>query len=90
MKKLDNNGSVIPVLMYLIGLMVFGFVYWLLGGILSIFRGMNIEDTTTYQAGPLLWYIFYGIVVVYLLLGGIWLIRTYNEKQQQGDMGGFQ
>jgi cytochrome b subunit of formate dehydrogenase len=89
MKKLNNDGSVIPVLMYLIGLIVFGFIYWLLGGILDVFRVMNIEDSTTYTVGPFLWYIFAGLVVVYLLVGGIWLIRTYNEKEQQMG-GGFQ
>jgi hypothetical protein len=79
--------SFIPVLMYFTGLAVFGFSYWLLDGILSIFRGTNIANTTTYHSYPLLLMLWAGIVVVYLIFGGIWLVRKYNEIEQMG--GGF-
>lgn len=86
LRKLTGNtdASFIPVAMYLIGLIVFGFLTWLLDGILVIFREMNIADTTTYGAYDFLWMAWYGVVVIYLIFGGIWLVRTYNEREYQG------
>ncbi len=78
--------SFIPVVYYLTGLAVFGFLTWLLDGIAVIFRDMNIADTTTYGSYDILWYIWYGIVVVYLIFGGLWLVRKYNEREMQGGM----
>ena len=78
--------SFIPVVMYLVGLMVFGFLYWLLDGLLNIFNGLGIADTTTYNVLPTLMYFWYGIVVLYLIFGGIWVVRKYNEKEYSGGM----
>jgi len=86
MRKLidDTNASFIPVVLYILGLFIFGFVSWLLDGILAIFRAMNLANTTDFGAYDILIYIWYGVVVIYLIFGGIWLIRSYNEQQQQG------
>jgi len=86
MRKLsdDNTGSVIPVLMYLTGLVVFGFAYWICDGLVQIFKDTNLADTTTYTSFPLLLMVWTGIIVVYLIFGGIWVIRKYNEITQQG------
>lgn len=79
--------SFVPVVIYLAGLAVFGFFYWLMDNIINVFRGMGIADTTTYpNVLPTMMYIWYGITVLYLLLGGIWLIRTYNEKRNMRGM----
>jgi hypothetical protein len=51
-----------------------------------MFRAMNLANTTDFGAYDILIYLWYGIVVVYLIFGGIWLIRTYNEQQYQQGM----
>jgi len=66
--------------MYFIGLAVFGFIYWLLDGILDIFIATNVADTTTFNCYDILLYVWAGIVVVYLLFGGIWLIRSFQKQ----------
>ena len=74
--------SFLPVMMYLTGLAVFGFIYWLLDGIEKIFVGLGIATTgNTYD---LLLYFWLGIIIVYVLFGGIWLIRSYNERDNIG------
>ena len=78
--------SFIPAMMYIIGLVAFGIFYWLLDGILDILIATNIADTTTYGVYPLLLYFWSGLVICYLIFGGIWVVRTYNEKER---MGGF-
>jgi hypothetical protein len=76
--------SFIPVMMYLTGLAVFGFIYWLLDGIEKIFVGTGLAVAgDTYD---ILLYLWLGIIVVYVLFGGIWLIRSYNESVNMGRM----
>lgn len=71
--------SFIPVFEYLIGIGVFGFAYWLLNGILDTLIGTNISETgTTYT---ILFYIWAGAIIVYLIFGGWWMIRRYDESQ---------
>ena len=76
--------SFIPVMMYLTGLAVFGIMYWLMDGILDIFTAMNIADTTTFTPYPFLLYLWSGIIIAYVVFGGIWLIRKYNEREYYG------
>lgn len=88
MRKLleNDDASFIPVVLYLLGLTVFGFITWMLDGILAIFVSLNLANTTSLGAYDILRFIWYGIVVIYLIFGGIWLIRTYNEYQYQQGM----
>ena len=72
--------------MYFIGLVVFGFIYWLLDGMMDIFVATNVADTTTFTVYPLLMYVWAGIVVVYLVVGGIWLIRSFQKQTYEGGM----
>lgn len=65
--------------MYLVGLAVFGFIYWLLDGIVKIMIGTNVADTTTFTSYDLIVYVWAGIVVVYLVFGGIWLVRSFQK-----------
>ena len=67
------------VILYFIGLTVFGFLYWLLGGITDAFIALNIHNTTDFTSYELLLYIWSGIVIVYLIFGGIWLIRSFQK-----------
>ena len=71
--------SFIPVFTYTIGIAVFGFVYWLLDGIMDSFRATGIHETGTIF--DLLLYLWAGILIVYLVFGGWWVIRKYNEEE---------
>lgn len=71
--------SFIPVFEYLLGIGVFGFTYWLLNGILD-----TIVDTGIHESGTifdLLFYVWVGVLLVYLIFGGWWMIRRYDESQ---------
>jgi hypothetical protein len=72
-------GNFSNVVMYLVGLAVFGFIYWLLDGIVKIMIGTNVADTTTFTSYDLIVYVWAGIVVVYLVFGGIWLVRSFQK-----------
>jgi len=71
--------SFIPVLQYLTGLGVVGFTMWVLNGIMDEFTALNIHVTASvYTLMDFLWA---GVILIYLLFGGIWLIRKYNEEE---------
>jgi succinate dehydrogenase/fumarate reductase cytochrome b subunit len=74
------------VILYFIGIVVFGFLYWLLNGIVTIFRDMNIANTTDFTPYDLLLYIWAGIVIVYLVFGGIWMVRSFQRQNMYGGM----
>ena len=71
--------SFIPVLEYLAGLPVFGFFYWLMDNILTEIAGVGVHQTGNVY--DLLFYLWVGILFIYLIFGGWWLIRKYNEKE---------
>ena len=74
--------SFIPVLSYILGLGVFGFMYWLLDGILNIFIDVGIHETgTVYTLMILVWG---GVLFVYIIFRGLWLLKTYNENENVG------
>ena len=78
--------SFIPVAMYAGGLAVFGFSYYLLDNILTELKNIGVHETGT--VWDFLIYIWAGIVIVYVVFGGWWVVRKYNEANyQQG--GGF-
>ena len=69
--------------MYIIGIVVFGFIYWLLDGMLDIIKAANVADTTTFSSYDLLLYVWAGIVIVYVIFGGIWLIRSFQGQTEE-------
>jgi len=76
--------SFIPVMGYIGGIFTFGFLYWLLDGIR---KDIQVVATTgdTYDLLLMMWG---ALLIVYLIFGGVWVIRKYNEDQyRQG--GGF-
>ena len=68
--------SALPVVAYLGGIGVFGFVYWLLDGIRPYFMSLSVQGDT-YLFLCMVWG---GSIIVYLLFGGLWMVRKYNEK----------
>lgn len=79
--------SFLPVIEYLAGLAVFGFVYWILDGVVSDLKGAGIAQASS--AYDLILYFWVGIIVVYLIFGGIYTVRKYNEQQYQQGGGMF-
>lgn len=75
--------SALPVIAYIGGIFIFGFVYWLLDGIRPYFMALS-ETGNTYLFLCMMWG---GAIIVYLLFGGIWVVRKYNERQYMD--GGF-
>jgi len=70
--------SFVPVTKYLIGLGVFGFIYWLLDGILTLFINEGVHTAGTgFDIIHALWT---AGLLVYMIFGGWWVIRTYNER----------
>jgi len=52
---------------------------WILNGIIDEFTALNIHETgNTYTLLDFLWA---GVILIYLLFGGIWLVRKYNEEE---------
>jgi hypothetical protein len=70
--------SFIPVLQYCIGIAAFGFIYWILDGVMDEFLSVGVHKTgLTFE---LLFYFWAGALLVYLIFGGWWVIRRYVEK----------
>ena len=72
--------SAIHVLEYVGGLVFFGITYWLLDGIQvelqSVSSSGNVYD--------LYLYFWVGAIIIYIIFGGIWVARKYNEKEYSG------
>ena len=71
--------SFIPVLQYIVGLGFFGFMWWLFNGIVDSFIAVGVHETG--DVWDLMQYAWVGIIFIYLIFGGIWLSRKYNEAQ---------
>jgi len=65
----------------MIGLAVFGFVYWFMDGIVDELTALGIH--TTCDTYTLMTYFWTSILIVYLIFGGWWLVRKYDEWQYQ-------
>jgi len=71
--------SFVPALGYTIGIAVMGWVGWILGGIKQDLVDIGIHETGTVWS--FLLYLWTGMFVVYLVFGGYYVIRMYNEKR---------
>jgi hypothetical protein len=74
---IGNAGN---IFLYIIGLVVFGFIYWLLDNMMTLFKAANVADTTTFSCWTLLICVWAGIVIVYVIFGGLWLIRSFQSQ----------
>jgi len=77
--------SMIPVLGYLAGFPVLGWVGWILGGIQDDLIEMNLHQPGTIWG--FLGYAWTAVFIIYTIFGGYYVIRLYNEQQYQ--RGGF-
>jgi len=71
--------GMLPVIEYIGGIIFFGLGYWLLDGIQVELQGVS-ETGNIYDLAQ---YIWIGITILYLIFGGIWVVRKYTEKQYQ-------
>jgi len=71
----------IHVLEYIMGLAVFGFTFWLLDGIKV---EIQIGTGVTGDVFDFMTYVWFGSIIIYLLFGGIWLVRSYAEIKEHG------
>ena len=76
--------SFLPVMEYLGGIAVFGFVYWIMDDILRDIINTGYPLVTSGNVYDLFLYLWMAILVIYLVFGGWWLVRKYNERQYQG------
>lgn len=67
--------AVMYVFDYLFGFAVFGFLYWLLNGVLVSFRSLSASGSLLSWAN----YLWFGAVVIYLVFGVFWLPRKLKE-----------
>jgi len=72
--------SFLPVAEYLGGLAFFGFCYWLLDGIQEEFHSVS-QTGDVYDLALFVWI---GIVFLYIIFGGIWLVRKYSHERERG------
>lgn len=72
--------SAVYVFEYILGLGVFGFLYWILD---SIQHDISIASSTG-DVFTLLSYVWTGLIVLYIIFGGIWVVRKYNEREYYG------
>jgi len=71
--------SFIPVLQYLGGMGVLGFIGWILNGVLDSFIAVGIHETGNVYS--FLMYLWTAVFIVYLVFGGWWMVRKYNESE---------
>ena len=74
--------SAAPMLGYIIGIGIFSGVGWFLKGIMETFL-----DTGVYQTNSVLTffqYLWAAVFIIFLIGGGIYVIRQYNEMQNAG------
>ena len=67
--------SVMYVFDYMFGIGMFGFMYWLLNGILVNFKPLSSTGTLFDWAN----YLWFGSLVAYLVFGAFWLPRKLKE-----------
>ena len=78
--------SFIPVLQYIGGAAVLGFIGWVLDGILEDFIAIGIHETG--DAWNILMYLWTAVFIIYMVFGGWWMVRKYNELEYR-DSGGL-
>lgn len=68
--------SFVYVMEYLMGLGLFGLGYWLMDGIKIELESVS-EATDIFTLAN---YVWTGIIILYVIFGGIWVARRYSER----------
>ena len=74
--------SAAPALSYIIGIGIFTMAGYFLNNIKEIFVNSGIHQTG--DVFSLMQYIWAGMFIIFLVGGGIYVIRRYSERQYQG------
>ena len=74
--------SFIPVIEYIAGIFVFGFIKLIMNDIVDALKGISVTGNTY----DLSLYIWLGITVVYLIGGAFWLWKKYQTPNQGGGL----
>jgi hypothetical protein len=69
--------SFLKAVEYILGIGFFGFMYWLLDGIRTEIMPIS-ERGNVYSLAD---YIWVASLIIYLIFGGIWVVRSYVEQQ---------
>jgi len=73
----NEEGSALPILAYIAGLVCFGVVYWFMNGLHIDLRFVSLQGTPF----TFIEFMWTAIVVVYVIFGAIWLIKQYTKKK---------
>ena len=74
--------SFIPVMEYIVSYIAFGITYWLLFGIMGMFIDSGVHyPGDTYN---LLHYYWEGVVLVFIVFTGIYVVRKYQKFDRTG------
>lgn len=74
--------SMVPVVIYIAGITVFGFLYWILDNVRMIL--MNTGIGLSGNTANFLYFCWGGSIIIYLIFGAMYVIRKYNEQEYQG------
>jgi len=75
--------SFIPVFVYIVGIAVFGVTYYIIDGMLDAILSTNVGESGIVM--DLFIYLWAGILIIYLIFGGWWMIRKYNETEYRSE-----
>jgi len=74
--------SALPVISYLGGIIVFGMAYYFLSPVFDAVKTVS-ESGASYMLINALWV---GLLLIYLIFGGYYMISRYNEESYGGGM----
>jgi len=78
----DDSGSILPVFAFIAGLFVLGFLYYILNEVVTVFTTLD----ATGSVHSFMLFIWSAILIVYLVFGGWYTVRLYNERNYPGGM----
>jgi len=72
--------SFLPIIEYGAGITFFGFMYWILDAIQGEMDTISVRG----DVFDLFKFVWVGVLLIYLIFGGIWVAKKYNEEQYGG------
>ena len=77
--------SALPIIAFISGLFTMGFLFWLLDDIVQLFATVATQG----DVYNLMLFLWSASLIVYLVFGGWYTIRLYDESKYPGQYGGF-